>query len=40
MLPARGSGFQQRSQEDRGSVMEASGDNGVVGNEEGGAVVG
>ena len=38
MLPARGSGFQQSSQEDRGSAMAASGDNGAVGNEEGGAV--
>jgi len=40
VLPARGSGFQQRSQEERESGRAASGDNGAVGKEEGGAVVG
>ena len=38
VLPACGAGFQQRSQEERVGMV-ASGDNGAVGNEEGGAVV-
>jgi hypothetical protein len=39
VLPACGSGFQQRSQEERESGVVASGGNGAVGNDEGGAVV-
>ena len=39
MLPACGSGFQQRSQEAREPGADASGDNGTVGSEEGGAVI-
>jgi hypothetical protein len=39
VLPACGSGFQQRSHEERESGVVASDDNGAVGNEEGGAVV-
>jgi hypothetical protein len=39
VLQACGSGFQQRSQEERESGVVASGDNGAVGNEEDGPVV-